>query len=47
MQSHKRGGGGLPFTEMGLQVNMHSNYISVWSQKEREKKGKMEGKALN
>lgn len=22
-------GRGLPFTEMGLEVNMHSNYISV------------------
>lgn len=29
MQSHKRGGRGLPFTETGLEVNMHSNYISV------------------
>lgn len=29
MQSHKRRGRGFPFTETGLEVNMHSNYISV------------------
>lgn len=29
MQSHKRRGRGLTFTEMELEVNMHSNYISV------------------
>lgn len=29
MQSHKRGGEASPFTEMGLEVNMRSNYISV------------------
>lgn len=30
MRSQKSGvGGGFPFTKMGLEVNMHSNYISV------------------